>query len=193
MVPAEAVESWRFFLRGLWESGLRLSEALSLSWDDESRSRVDLSIPQREKLIILGQYEKGRKNRVWPIPPGFVLLLNEVPVERRTGPVFAFAGPRGGLTDDKAVSRMGAKVFETASVLATNGEHSKRATLHDLRRTFALRMKRIVRSPLDLQRLMRHEDINTTKDYYVGDDDEHLHVVLWTEHASQSGHDGMAG
>lgn len=77
---------------------------------------------------------------------------------------------------------MGAKIFEKAGVQATNSEHSKRATLHDIRRSFALRMKRIVRSPLDLQRLMRHEDINTTKNYYVGDDDDHLHATLWASY-----------
>ena len=110
-----------------------------------------------------------------------MLLLKEVPVERRTGPVFAFAGPRGGLTDDKAVSRMGAKIFKTAGILATNGERSTRATLHDLRRTFGLRMSRKISSPSLLRRLMRHEDINTTLDYYVGEDDEHLHGLLWAD------------
>ena len=34
VVENTAAESWRFYLRGLWESGLRLSESLTLRWDD---------------------------------------------------------------------------------------------------------------------------------------------------------------
>lgn len=179
VVPTEAVESWRFYLRGLWESGLRLKESLALSWDAPDRSRVDLSVERREKIIILGEFEKGRKNRVWPMPPGFVVVLKTVPVEKRTGPIFTFAGPRGGLTDDKTVSRTARRIFEHAGVQAASGERSKRATLHDLRRSFILRMKRQLANAVDLQRIARHEDINTTLDFYVGDDDAHVHATLW--------------
>lgn len=186
VVPIEAVDSWRFFLRGLWESGLRLKESLQVSWDDPDRSRVDLSTPRHEKLIILGESEKGRRNRVWPMPPGFVLLLREVPIERRTGNVFKFAGPRGGLTDDKSISRLGAKILAQAGVVAINGSKLKRATLHDLRRSFILRMKRALPNPLDLQRMARHEDLNVTKEFYVGDDDDHLHATLWAAHEGRN-------
>ena len=34
VVDNAAAESWRFYLRGLWASGLRLSESLTLRWDD---------------------------------------------------------------------------------------------------------------------------------------------------------------
>ena len=46
-IPVEidpaAVESWRHYLRGLWFSGLRLEESLSLYWDRDDRPRVDLT------------------------------------------------------------------------------------------------------------------------------------------------------
>lgn len=140
------------------------------------------SVERREKIIILGEFEKGRKNRVWPMPPGFVVLLKTVPVDKRMGPIFRFAGPRGGLTDDKTVSRTARRIFEHAGVLVVSGERSQRATLHDLRRSFILRMKRQLANAVDLQRIARHEDINTTLDFYVGDDDEYLHQALWTSH-----------
>lgn len=41
VVGPKAAPSWKLFLRGLWLSGLRLSETLSLSWDDEDELRVE--------------------------------------------------------------------------------------------------------------------------------------------------------
>lgn len=179
VVPTEAVESWRFYLRGMWESGLRLKESLGLSWDDPERSHVDLSTPRGEKIVIRAECEKGRQNRIWPMPPRLALLLRTVPSERRTGLVFRIAGPRGGLTDDKTVSRTAGKIFERAGVQAVFGATSRRATLHDLRRTFILRMKRELQDRYDLQRISRHNDFSTTEDYYLGDDDAHLQARLW--------------
>jgi len=41
VVGAEAAGAWRYILRGLWESGLRLSELMSMSWDDPNMIRPD--------------------------------------------------------------------------------------------------------------------------------------------------------
>jgi hypothetical protein len=36
-------DKWKRLLRGLWLSGLRLSEALALSWDEEAAISVSMS------------------------------------------------------------------------------------------------------------------------------------------------------
>jgi len=42
-VCPDASAPWKRFLRGLWLSGLRLSESVRLSWEDGSDFTVDLS------------------------------------------------------------------------------------------------------------------------------------------------------
>lgn len=80
-------DSWRFLLRGLWCTGLRISESLDLYWDREDKLHVDLS-GKRSMLRIRIEAEKGKKDRLIPIFPEFAPLLAEVPVDERTGPVF---------------------------------------------------------------------------------------------------------
>ncbi len=47
-------ESWEHLLWGLWLSGLRLSEALELSWDDPHKIRVDLTTYRHPMLVLPG-------------------------------------------------------------------------------------------------------------------------------------------
>ena len=56
---ADSVASWRFYLRGLWESGLRLSESLSLRWDDATGAIVVDLTGRRPMLRIPAEAEKG--------------------------------------------------------------------------------------------------------------------------------------
>lgn len=43
VVGTECEESWKFLLKGLWSSGLRLGEALQLSWEETAELAVDFS------------------------------------------------------------------------------------------------------------------------------------------------------
>jgi integrase len=84
----------------------------------------------------------------------------------------------------KVVSRIG----EAAGVRVAEGKwkgkpHTKYASCHDLRRSFATRWVPKV-MPATLQKLMRHKSINTTLDYYaevqseaVGDELRRLDVT----------------
>jgi integrase len=65
-----------------------------------------------------------------------------------------------------------------AGVYAVNGEKSPHATLHDLRRTFGRRMAERYPWPV-LRLLMRHEDLKTTLDFYVGEDVESAKRLIW--------------
>lgn len=60
---------------------------------------------------------------------------------------FACFESRGGVQDDKTISRTASRIFRRAGVYAVNGEKSRHATLHDLRRTFGKRMTERYRNP----------------------------------------------
>ena len=84
--------AWRFYLAGLWWSGLRLEESLNLWWDREDKIHVDLT-GKRPMLIIPKGMQKNKKATVHPMAPEFARLLECVPKAERTGPVFP-TGPQ---------------------------------------------------------------------------------------------------
>lgn len=163
-------EGWVFLLRGLWESGLRIGEALNMTWD-----RMDTIHPVRTKgghvcLRIPATCQKSRKDQTLPTIPGFAALLNEVPEDKRTGFIFNPMNERkdkriGSLDHVKQIVR---SFGEEAGIIVT--DEGKFASAHDLRRSFGQRMADAGMLPRDLQKLMRHSSFTTTEKYYLKDD-----------------------
>lgn len=179
----EVSESWRHFLRGLWFSGLRLREALTLSWDEYADGlQVDMS----EKYVALripGEHEKGGKDRAYPASPEFAELLRRTPEDQRQGFVFKPIPSRILKGNDRAEAdlcgRVVARFGEAAEVVVDRkGDDVTYASCHDLRRSFGLRWSRRVMPPV-LQELMRHESIETTMKYYVGQDAQSTAAELY--------------
>ena len=79
--------SWRHFLTGLWLSGLRLGEALAVSWDDDAPLAVDLS-GRHPRLRIEGKAQKSGKDELLPLTPDFAEFLLGTPEGQRKGRVF---------------------------------------------------------------------------------------------------------
>lgn len=183
---ADEASAWRYYLRGLWLSGLRLREALELYWDRTDRLCIDLSGP-RPMLRIPAELEKGHQDRVLPITPDFAVLLGETPAIQRQGRVFVFpgAGPAGPRPErvSKTISRIGALAGIQVNVDARNGR-IKYASAHDLRRSFGERWARLV-MPQVLRELMRHESIETTLRYYVGRNAELTADAVWSAFTQQ--------
>ncbi len=88
MVGEAAAGSWKFYLRGLDASGLRLSESLALRWDDAPGAIVVDYSGRHPMLRIPAEAEKGDTRQLLPMAPEFAELLNKVPVEDRRGRVF---------------------------------------------------------------------------------------------------------
>ncbi|MCG6157115.1 tyrosine-type recombinase/integrase [Rubinisphaera margarita] len=172
-MPVRNPAEWEFLLRGLWWSGLRLGEALNLHWTDPNNICVDL---ENELLIIQAHAHKKQEYSETPMAPEFVDMLKAVPDDQREGYVFKLSGPRDKSprpireTVSATITAIGTKAGIKVSETKRAGKLKvKYASAHDLRRSFGARWSKLV-MPTELKELMRHADIKTTMDFYVGQD-----------------------
>jgi len=185
LIPVEvspvAVASWEHFLRGLWLSGLRLTETLEVYWNCLDRLYIDLT-GRRPRLAIPAELEKGNRGRLLPITPDFAEFLLATDAAARRGPVFRPLMPSGSRANAKDAGRMIAIMGELARVVVHTSPKTgnvKYASAHDLRRSFGNRWAKRVPTPV-LMRLMRHENIQTTMAYYVDLDASELAEDLYS-------------
>lgn len=176
------VAAWEMFLDALWWSGLRLGEALALSWESSADVTAIVIDGQRPVVRFRAAGQKARRDEIWPCPPEFAVILEAIPEDERTGLVFKLPqrgrGWTGQQSPDKAggiISAIGAK----AGVIVGDGPDDN-ATAHTYRRSFGTRWaKRVM--PAVLKRLMRHRNINTTLLYYVDADAAQIADELWQQ------------
>lgn len=196
---ARATESWKFLLRGLWWSGLRLGEALNLHWADDRLLCVDLS-RKHPMFRIRAQADKSRVERLFlPMAPEFAELLLSVPEAGRSGHVFnpvPRKGPEHVRLRVDWVSKVISAIGEKAGVKVAEREPGPRAetpeteikyaSAHDLRRAFGFRWALRVMPPV-LQELMRHESITTTMQFYVGRNADVAARAVWDAYSKAAG------
>jgi len=161
--------SIRYLMEGLWQSGLRLGEALSLTWDqwaDGIRIRVDGG--RDVCLMIDSDNQKNRKTQVYPVVDDFAGFLLQTPTECRQGLVFNPIGIHGRVSRRvDTVSNWIVDVGKAAQVKVDERDGKEKfASAHDFRRAFGTRWAKIVPASL-LQQLMRHSSIETTMSFYV--------------------------
>ncbi|MBA4106846.1 MAG: hypothetical protein C0485_13930 [Pirellula sp.] len=186
-------------LRGLWWSGLRLGEALQLSWEADAPITVHLD-GKYPKLRIWAPAQKSKRDGLLPIAPEFAEFLLATPEDERVGLVFGIEGPKPGkpLSTKRAsryVSAIGAKagVVVTQDVGRSKVDEEtgetvnipKFAGAHDFRRAFGTRWSKRV-MPAVLKQLMRHASIETTMSYYVehNADDVSAELLPWAGNTS---------
>jgi len=164
------------FLNLLWLSGLRISEALAISWDS-GRIRVDLATGRRPRLLFAAAGHKARREDFMPVPPDLAAWLQMTPLAERKGlvaPLQAVYHNRP-IETANAAGRIISTIGEASGVLIEEGQW---ATAHDLRRAFGTRWAMKVR-PITLQRMMRHKSITTTLKYYIGLECDDIGDELW--------------
>lgn len=191
---ATTVESWKFLLRGLWASGLRLGEALNLTWDDERKLCVRLG-GRFPMLWIPAELQKNHQNMTVPLAPEFAELLLTVPQAWRTGFVFNPArldghdpertnGARSGRLRPHRVGVTIAQIGKAANVAVNidpDSDITEFASAHDLRRSFGFRWSQRV-MPAVLKEMMRHSSITTTMQFYAVSTAEATAATLWAAH-----------
>ena len=172
--PQDAAQ-WERYITGLWLSGLRRSEALALSWDQDQAFCVHLG-EKRPVFIIRAEGQKSGKAETCPMAPEFGAWLLAVPEAERTGRVFHLVNVRTNqpLCENR-VGRIVEKIGRKAGIKVgtrTKRKDGKATTVpvfagcHSYRRGFGSKWARRV-APSVLKRLMRHASIATTEAYYV--------------------------
>ena len=165
----EAVESLQHLLRGLWLSGLRLGEALSLTWDQWADGiRVNVDEDNDICLMIDGDNQKNRQALTYPVVDDFADFLLKTRKDDRQGFVFNATGSNGKVSRRvDTVSTWLVDIGKAAKIKVDEKDGSEKfASAHDIRRAFGTRWAKIVPASL-LQQLMRHSSIETTMSFYV--------------------------
>lgn len=164
--PGEAVR----LVKGIWLSGLRLDEALRLSWPDgagQGSPIVRLTGHRYPAIEWPRGSHKARRADLTPLPPDLLRFLERS--TNRTGRVFPVLLARSTVIHriSSAGRSSGVRVSDT-----------KHLTAHDLRRTFGNRWALKVH-PLVLRAMMRHKSMETTLRYYVDLRLDQLGEALW--------------
>lgn len=189
--PNDAAE-WQRYLTGLWLSGLRLQESITLSWEADSPFAVDLT-GRRPRFRIKGTDQKNGNDQLLPMTPDFAQFILETPEAERHGRVFKLNEvtpvkdgegnvtlKRGSPITAHSIGQIVTRIGEKARIVV-NAVEGKTASAHDLRRSFASRWAKRV-APAILQKLMRHASIQTTMGYYVDLDVDEMADELWANH-----------
>ncbi|WP_397570610.1 tyrosine-type recombinase/integrase [Schlesneria sp. T3-172] len=184
-ISLKARESWCRLLIGIWYSGLRLGEALALTWGKVGRHETALWIDMTGEFPLMGivaESEKGFEDRLLPLTPDFGRWLLRVPEEKRHGWVFPitkhrYPDVRNIRSVSKVITQIGA-----ASGITVNSQ-GKFASAHDLRRSFGLRWSH-KSFPAEHKELMRHASIQTTEDYYALHEATSFAKRLWAADAA---------
>src|SRR5690606_39256114 len=113
--------------------------------------------------------------------PDFAAFLLATPEAERRGPVFRPLGKTGReCRQVDYVGRVITDIGKAAGVKVNTDAKGKvkHASAHDLRRSFGARWAPKV-MPAVLQQLMRHESVETTMRYYVGQNAEATADAVW--------------
>lgn len=191
VVGAEAAPSWKYLLRGLWESALRLSELMHVSWDQVGAIRPQWTEGKLPVLAIPAAMQKNDTDESIPLLPGFEGLLLEVPEKERTGWVFKPTSLQLRLgrpvqvdrPDSEWVGKIVSRIGKAADIVVEAGDERtgrpiKYASAHDLRRSCGERLRNAGVPPLVICRILRHESWETTRKHYAPGDTQSDAAIL---------------
>jgi integrase len=183
VVGTVAKDSWKFLLRGLWESALRLDEIMHVSWDRPGTIRPVWKKEQLPVLDIPAALQKNDTEESIPLLPWFESVLMEVAEEGRTGWIFEPHSLQSKVRqkfrhkrpDSEWVGKIIGRIGKAANVIVElanerTGRPIKYASAHDLRRSCGERLREAGVPPLVICRVMRHSSWETTRRHYAPGD-----------------------
>jgi integrase len=182
----ESAGSWRFLLEGLVLSGLRLGQALQLSWEIEAPVHVENLDGRHPIIVIAASDQKGHRDTELSMDVPLINRLRQVPNQQRTGFVFSPKGKRGVIRNKNRASGIICAIGKKAGIVVGTGlkrrknkksgewevlgTQPKFAGAHDLKRTCGQRMlERGVPAPM-VAKLLQHKTFDTTQRHYLSDD-----------------------
>lgn len=153
------------------------------------------------RFRIYAEGQKAGRDELLPMTPDFAKwLFDNTPPGERHGLVFPLPKQRGGqqIKNIQTVSETITSIAAKANVKVAEkrqrdrstgklGVKVKFASAHDFRRAFGTRWSNRVLPP-QLQKLMRHSDIQTTMRYYVDQQADDIAADLW-ERFGDAGND----
>lgn len=128
--PHDAAQ-WERYVTGLWLSGLRRSEALSLTWDQDGVFCVHLG-EKRPVFIIRAEGQKSGKAETCPMAPDFGAWLLAVPEAERVGKVFRLTNADGKPFHENRVTRIVERIGKSAGVKVGTRTKRNRRTARQL-------------------------------------------------------------
>ena len=180
IVGMDVADSWAYLLRGVLVSGFRLRELMSFSWDIPQTIQPRWRRGALPVVWFPGHLQKNGKTEELPMVPWLEALLYETPEQERTGWVFEPGSLQlqHGRPEDRErphtdwVGKIVSRIGKAAGIIVDEGNPRtgrgvKYASTHDLRRTFAVRLRQSSVPPHLIQKLMRHTDYRTTERYYM--------------------------
>lgn len=175
LAVAPRVCSWHepltFFMRGLWNSSLRISELNRMRWEHGSPLYIDVN--SDPKLIVFLGGQKNRRDSYLPAAPAFWELVDRPGIPRH-GHVFPIRGKYGGQMTTENIGRKISKCGRLAGVKVNDTDF---ASAHDLRAAFLTRLS-YTATPSQMKTVARHVDLKTTDTFYVRQEAEALAEAL---------------
>lgn len=176
VVGEQNATSWRFLMRGLVATGLRLGQALALSWEVDAAIRlegIDLPHPM---LVITAEAHKGKRDQTIGLTPPARALFRKVPTENQVGLVFHPMLSRGPCVSLQTASKIicaigkaagiktGTRMCRTKDGIVTGPRF---AGAHDLKRTFVQRLLQLGLHPAEVALYAQHASFDTTFMHYT--------------------------
>ncbi len=157
-------KSYETLIRGVFASGLRLKEAMLLTFND--RTSIHLKkLTSGYVIVFPASKHKKRKRVEIPTIPEFAKLVDSLPYS--DGFIFrpVKQNEREGRPSAETVGRWCRYIGEEANIVVNDS--GSYAGAHSLRRGFAQRLADNGCNSKDLQFIMRHSSITTTLKYYT--------------------------
>lgn len=156
------------YLEALWLSGCRMQEPLGIHAERRDCHRP-LELVGRNPRMCWVTSQKNRRDQIAPITMDFAShLMQRID---RGGFVYEPKCETGPVTDRTALSKLVSAIGKKAGVIAEPGAARQYATAKHTRSSFVTRWS-LRGMPLErIQKIVRHQDVSTTRKYYLGDVD----------------------